>query len=67
MSALYMFFIRNFFPCLIPFTPKPIYLARCVYPIGNTFTNKNFKVFKCPLKPKKYLGKIHEFLYWMWL
>ena len=39
MSALYMFFIRNFFPCLIPFTPKPIYLALYVYPIGNTFTN----------------------------
>ena len=67
MSALYMFFIRNFFPCLIPFTPKPIYLALYVYPTGNTFTNKNVKIFKCSLKTKRYLGRIHKFLYWMWL
>ena len=67
--SIYVFWNKKFFPapryCSLPFS-----LPLCVYPTGNTFKDKNvkiFKIFKCSLTTKKYLGRIHKFLYWMWL
>ena len=64
--SIYVFWNKKNFPapryCSLPIFSTPLF-----YPTGNTFTNKNVKIFKCSLKTKRYLGRIHKFLYWMWL
>ena len=49
--SIYVFWNKKNFPapryCSLPIFSTPLF-----YPTGNTFTNKNVKIFKCSLKQK---------------